>query len=195
MEQNIILAGVGGQGILSMSYVICQAALERGWHVKQSEVHGMAQRGGAVQSHLRLSPEPIASDLIAKGTCQLIISVEPLEALRYLDHLTPSATVVTSTTPFKNIPNYPELEDISKEWKRVKNVVTIDAESVAKEAGSTLAQNTVLLGAASLFMEFPEGLLESWVKKTWAPKGEKVLETNVKAFQAGRQIALEKIKA
>lgn len=194
MEQNIILAGVGGQGILSMSFVICQAALERGWHVKQSEVHGMAQRGGAVQSHLRLSPDPIASDLIAKGTCKLLISVEPLEAVRYIDYLSPSASVVTSTVPFKNIPNYPEINSILKELDRIQSVVTVDAESLAKEAGSTLSQNTVLLGAASPFMEFPEGLLESWVKKTWLPKGEKVVETNIRAFQAGQRVALEKLK-
>ncbi|MFH1263972.1 MAG: indolepyruvate oxidoreductase subunit beta [Pseudomonadota bacterium] len=189
MEQNIILSGVGGQGILSMSYMICQAALEKNWNVKQSEVHGMAQRGGAVSSHLRLSPKPIASDLIAKGDCTLLISVEPLEATRYLDFLAPTAAVVTSMTPYKNIPDYPDLAKVWEQLDRVHNLVPIDAEPLAKKAGSSLAQNTVLLGAASLFLDFPAALLEAWLEKTWKAKGDRIVATNLEAFRNGRKMA------
>ncbi len=172
-----------------MAYVICQAALERGLNVKQSEVHGMAQRGGAVQSHVRLSPKPIASDLIPKGMCNLLIGVEPLESIRYIDCLSPNGTVVTSMNPYKNIPDYPEMPAIWKELDRVKSVIVIDAESLAKQAGSSLAQNTVVLGAASLFLDFPGGGIESWVSKTWEAKGECVVQTNMKAFDHGRKMA------
>src|SRR4030042_5605627 len=112
MKQDIILAGVGGQGILSIAFVIAGAALEDGLEVKQAEVHGMSQRGGAVQSHLRLSQERIFSDLIPKGEADLILSVEPLEALRYVDYLRPEGMVVSSRPPFVNIPDYPDLGTI-----------------------------------------------------------------------------------
>ncbi len=189
METNIILAGVGGQGILSMAYILSQTAVEKGLNVKQSEVHGMAQRGGAVQSHLRISSRPIASDLIPRGTCDLLISVEPLEATRYVDFLAPNATVVTSMTPYKNIPDYPQNSDIWKALDRVKTVIPMEAESLAKQAGSALAQNTVLVGAASVFLDFPAGSLEACIENAWRRKGARVVETNLKAFAFGRKMA------
>ena len=106
-KKDIILAGVGGQGILSIATVIGWAALDQNLHLKQAEVHGMSQRGGDVQSNLRLSRERIWSDLIPKGGCDLILSLEPMEALRYLPWLAPDGWIVTNTTPFVNIPNYP----------------------------------------------------------------------------------------
>lgn len=189
IRTNIIISGVGGQGILSVAYVLSQAALERGWHVKQSEVHGMAQRGGAVLSHLRLSADPIASDLIPKGMCDLLISVEPLEAARYLGFLSPEATVVTNTAPMINIPDYPELSTIWSELDRVKLLIPIHAADLARQAGSPQAENTVLLGAASVFLDFPPESLETWISTLWKAKGERVVETNLKAFELGRKVA------
>ena len=115
MKKDIILSGVGGQGILSIATVIGWAALEENLHLKQAEVHGMSQRGGDVQSNLRLSSEPIFSDLIPKGECDLILSLEPMEALRYLPWLSRAGWIVTNTTPFVNIPNYPAIEDVMAE--------------------------------------------------------------------------------
>jgi indolepyruvate ferredoxin oxidoreductase beta subunit len=190
MEANIILAGVGGQGILSLAYVLSQTALERGLNVKQSEVHGMAQRGGAVQSHLRISRQPIESDLIPKGLCDLIIGVEPLESVRYLDFLSPHGAVVTSMNPFKNIQDYPPMAQVWEDLERVKALVAVDAESLARQAGSSLAQNTVLLGASSVYLDVPESSLSACVANVWKAKGQKVVDTNVKAFAYGRKMAL-----
>ncbi len=136
MKQDIILAGVGGQGILSIAFVIDNAALADGLQFKQAEVHGMAQRGGAVQSHLRLSSERIWSDLIPKGEADLILSVEPLEALRYFDYLRPDGIVVTSSTPYKNIPDYPDLDRLLGEVAKAGGSVIVDSEKLAKEAGT-----------------------------------------------------------
>ncbi len=188
-EANLILAGVGGQGILSLAYVICNAALSEGLNFKQAEVHGMAQRGGAVQSHLRISDKPIASDLIPQGTCDLLIAVEPLESLRYLHFLKPSGAVVTSKEPFVNIPNYPEQETIWEELKKVEHALPIDAARLAREAGSSLAQGMVMLGAASLYLPLDLESLKAWTVKLWAPKGQKVVDTNLTAFRLGREQA------
>jgi len=165
MKYDIILAGVGGQGILSIAFVIDNAALEQGLNFKQAEVHGMSQRGGAVQSHLRLSDSHIYSDLIPLGEADMILSVEPLETLRYFDYLRPDGAVVSSSTPYKNIPDYPELEDIFREIKKAPVNVLIDSEKLAKEGGSVKAQNMVMLGAASVFLP----LKEENLKKIFEP--------------------------
>lgn len=111
MKLDIILSGVGGQGILSIAAIIGEAALEEKLHIKQAEVHGMSQRGGDVQSNLRISSEPIRSDLIARGGADLILSLEPMEALRYLPYLSDTGWIVTNAAPFVNIPNYPQVDD------------------------------------------------------------------------------------
>ena len=105
MKKDIILCGVGGQGILSIATIIGEAATKAGVNLKQAEVHGMSQRGGDVQSNLRLSTEQIWSDLIPLGGCDLILSMEPMEALRYLPYLSKNGVVVTSNKPFVNVPN------------------------------------------------------------------------------------------
>jgi indolepyruvate ferredoxin oxidoreductase beta subunit len=189
MKQDIILAGVGGQGILSIAYVIDNAALQAGLNFKQAEVHGMAQRGGAVQSHLRLSDEPVFSELIQRGAADMILSVEPLEVLRYADYLAPEAQVVTSSTPYVNIPDYPELEDILAGIRSLGNAVIIDSETLAKEAGSIRAQNMVMLGAASQSLILSEDLLLGFIRELFVPKGEKLVETNLRAFELGKQAA------
>ena len=132
-KQDIILAGVGGQGILSIAFVIDNAALAEGLNFKQAEVHGMAQRGGAVQSHLRLAKGQVHSDLIARGGADMILSVEPLETLRYLDYLSPEGIIVTSSTPFVNIPNYPDLQNILDKLNHLGKKVSEPDESLSEE--------------------------------------------------------------
>lgn len=190
MKQDIILAGVGGQGILSIAYVIDNAALADGLVFKQAEVHGMAQRGGAVQSHMRLSDAPIWSDLIPKGEADMVLSVEPLEALRYLDYLRPDGIVVTSSTPYRNIPDYPDVAEVLAAVRRAPRSVVVDAEKLAKEAGTVKAQNIVLLGAAAPSLILKEAGLLKTIGDLFRGRGTPVLEANLKAFELGKKAAL-----
>ncbi|MBR1516295.1 MAG: indolepyruvate oxidoreductase subunit beta [Paludibacteraceae bacterium] len=186
MKKNIILAGVGGQGILSIATVIGEAALAEGLYLKQAEVHGMSQRGGDVQSNLRLSSDPIMSDLIEKGDVDLIISLEPMEALRYVSYLAPDGWIVTSSVPFVNIPNYPELNEVLDHVKAFKNHVLLDVEALAKEAGAPQqAANMVLLGAAIPMLGIDHDKMIAGVQRVFARKGEAVVATNVAAVEAG----------
>jgi indolepyruvate ferredoxin oxidoreductase beta subunit len=191
MKKDIILAGVGGQGILSIATVIGEAALQEGLYLKQAEVHGMSQRGGDVQSNLRLSSEPIMSDLIPKGGADLIISLEPMEALRYVEYLKPDGWIVTSCVPFLNIPNYPELEQVLARVKAYKNHVLLDVEALAKEAGAPAqAANMVLLGAAIPMLGIDHDKMIAGVARVFARKGETVVNTNIAAVEAGYNYAL-----
>jgi len=186
METNIILAGVGGQGILSISYVIDMTAMQQGLSFKQAEVHGMSQRGGAVQSHLRISDKTIYSDLVPKGLGTVVISVEPLESLRYVDYLSPQGHLVTGIDPYINIPDYPHIEAVLDAVASLPNHTLVPAERLARAAGSARAQNMVLLGAASPFLGLSEELLEKSIIETFSRKGERIQRINVDAFRAGR---------
>ena len=191
MKKDIILAGVGGQGILSIATVIGEAALQEGLYLKQAEVHGMSQRGGDVQSNLRLSSEPIMSDLIAKGGADLIISLEPMESLRYVEYLKPDGWIVTSCAPFLNIPNYPEPEEVLSRVRAYKNHVIVDVESLAKEAGAPAqAANMVLLGAAIPMLGIDHDKMTAGVARVFARKGESIVNSNLAAVEAGYQYAL-----
>lgn len=197
MKCDIVLAGVGGQGILSIATVLGLAAVENNLYLKQAETHGMSQRGGAVQSYLRLSDKPIFSDLIPSGEAQLILSVEPLESLRYLNFLSPDGYVITSTTPFVNIPDYPDTEGILATIHNLPRVVAIDAEAIAKAEGNSKSSNMVMLGAASPFVELPLESLEQAIKAIFSKKGEEIVAVNLRAFHAGRAYAeqtLNKLK-
>jgi len=189
MKNDIIISGVGGQGILSIAAAIGLAALENNLFMKQSEVHGMSQRGGDVYSHIRISDKPVLSDLIPLGKADLIISVEPMESLRYLPWLSDQGWLVTSSNPYINIPEYPAIEEILKEIKKVKNNVIVDADSIAKEAGSVRSGNIVILGTASPFIEIPFKSLEDAVRNLFSHKGDDVVEINLKALKAGRDIS------
>ena len=191
MKNDIIIAGVGGQGILSIAAVIGYAAIENNLYLKQSEVHGMSQRGGDVQSHFRLSDKPVASDLIPHGKADLIISMEPMEALRYLPWLSSRGWLVTNSEPFVNIPDYPAAEDLLDEIRKIKNNIIIDADRVAKEVGSVKAGNVVLLGAASPYISMPFESLVNGVRKLFGRKGEEIVEINLKALKAGRNFSLK----
>jgi indolepyruvate ferredoxin oxidoreductase beta subunit len=189
MKTDIVLAGVGGQGILSIAATIGMAALENNLHLKQAEVHGMSQRGGAVQSHMRLSEKEILSDLIPKGQADIILSIEPMESLRYLPFLHKEGWLVTNTTPYKNIPDYPDESEIMELVKKYKNHIAIDADKVATEVGSKRASNIVMLGAASPFFKISPESFEAGIRKIFARKGDKVVDLNIEAFRAGKSFA------
>ena len=185
MKTDIILCGVGGQGIISIATIIGEAAMAEDLFIKQAEVHGMSQRGGDVQSNLRISSQPIASDLIGKGTADVIISMEPMEALRYLQYLKPGGWVITSSTPFKNIPNYPDIEAINAQLNKLPHVVKIDIDQMAKDNGVPRSANVILLGAAQKALGIEYNKLENAIRRVFARKGEAVVEANIKALALG----------
>jgi indolepyruvate ferredoxin oxidoreductase, beta subunit len=189
MKNDIILSGVGGQGILSIAAAIGLAAVDENLYLKQSEVHGMSQRGGDVQSHLRLSDKPVSSDLIPYGKADLVISVEPMESLRYLPWLSKDGWLVTNSVPFINISDYPPVDDILNEIRKVKNYVILDADAIAKEVGSARSGNIVMLGAASPWINMPYESLEKAVRKLFERKGEEIIDVNLKALKAGREFS------
>ena len=191
MKKDIILCGVGGQGILSVATIIGEAATRADINLKQAEVHGMSQRGGDVQSNLRLSTEPIYSDLIALGGADLIISMEPMEALRYLPYLAKDGVIVTSNKPFVNIPNYPDEQAIFDELNALPNkVIMLDIEQVAKDAGSARSANVVLLGMAAKDLEIVStDALRTAVATVFARKGDAIVNANLKAFDKGVEAA------
>lgn len=192
MKRDIILSGVGGQGILSIANVIGMAAIDAGLHIKQAEVHGMSQRGGDVQSNLRISEQPIASDLIPMGQCDMILSVEPMESLRYLPMLTPEGWLITNNKPFINIPNYPDIEEVLKEIQSIPNHIAIDADKLAKEMGSIRSANMVILGAAAPFLGIDISTLKKAISTVFRSKGDKIINLNLQAFEIGIQIADKK---
>ena len=191
MKTDIILAGVGGQGILSIATILGTAALREGLYLKQAEVHGMSQRGGDVMSCLRLSSEPIASDLIPMGGADIIVSLEPMEALRYVQWLSPQGWIVTNSVPFVNIPNYPEMDAVMAALESRDNVISFDMDTTAKEVATPRASNMVLLGAASLLCGIETEKIEDGIRTVFGAKGEKIVESNLAAFRAGLQRARE----
>ena len=189
MKNDIILAGVGGQGILSIATILGAASLSDNLNLKQAEVHGMSQRGGDVMSCLRLSSEPIASDLIPMGRADMIVSLEPMEALRYRQWLHPGGWIVTNTVPVVNIPTYPPAGEIAAELEASGNVIAFDMDKVAAETASARASNMVLLGAASLFIDLSPDSIEEAIAAVFATKGDRIIENNINAFRAGRKEA------
>jgi len=192
MKTDIILCGVGGQGILSIATIIGEAAMNENLYIKQAEVHGMSQRGGDVQSNLRISSEPIASDLIPHGAADVIISMEPMEALRYLPYLAPDGWVITSSVPFVNIPNYPEMERIDAALAALPHVIKIDIEQLAKDNQVPRSANVILLGAAQAALGIDFDKLEAAVSRVFARKGEAIVEANLRALAIGREAQVAK---
>lgn len=185
MKTDIILSGVGGQGILSIAAVIGEAAIKDGLYMKQAEVHGMSQRGGDVQSHLRISDKPVASDLIPLGAADIIISLEPMESLRYLPFLKKDGYLVTNTQPFMNIPDYPPMEKVTEELDKLRNPIRIDAEAIARQAGSARSANIVMLGGAAPFLGIEYAKLEEAIRSIFGRKGEEIVGMNLAALKAG----------
>ena len=195
MKIDIVLAGVGGQGILSIATILGAAALKENLYIKQAEVHGMSQRGGDVQSNLRISSEPIASDLIPQGGADLIVSLEPMESLRYIPYLSKSGWIVTNTAPFINIPNYPEMETVNAALDACPNVVAFNMDDMAKEVASPRTSNMVLLGAAAPFLNIEIEKIEDGINTIFGAKGEAIVEMNIKAFRAGLEYTQILLKA
>ncbi|MDK2972853.1 MAG: indolepyruvate ferredoxin oxidoreductase, beta subunit [Candidatus Sumerlaeota bacterium] len=189
MKCDLIIAGVGGQGIISIAAVLAQAAIDARLYVKQSEIHGMAQRGGAVHSHLRLSSNPIASDIIPLKSADMILSVEPMEALRYLPYLSREGWAIANATPFENIGNYPSMDTIRAAYDALPRHILFDADALAKELGSPRSMNMAMLGAASHFVEMPPEALAKAIHARFISKGERIAELNVTIFHAGREVA------
>jgi len=186
MKYDVILAGVGGQGVLSVASIIARAALSEGLSARQSEVHGMAQRGGAVLAHLRLSDKEIAGDLVPKGGADLIISMEPLESLRYVSWLKESGAVVTASQPLVNISNYPSIEEIISIIKRLPVWRLVEADALAKEAGLARAVNSVMVGASSFFLPVSSKSLEKTIANVFSKKEPSVIQANTKAYLLGQ---------
>jgi len=193
MKKDIILAGVGGQGILTIATVIGYAALDAGLNLKQAEVHGMSQRGGDVQSHMRISDKPIYSDLIPFGGADIILSVEPMESLRYLPYLAKDGWLITNTTPFNNIAKYPEMDDVLNAIAKVPHQIMLNADEIAKNLNAARSMNIVMLGAASFYLDISAEKLEEGIKSVFEEKGEKIVESNIAAFRAGREYAAKAV--
>lgn len=190
MITNVLIAGVGGQGIILLSDVLGRAAIRSGLGVRGSETHGMAQRGGSVVAHVRLGDAK--SPLIPRGRAEYLLALEPLEALRYLDYLAEHCQAVISTTPLPpasvhgTVAGYPGVELILQELSRYAEVHPVDALSLAKRAGSVLTANVVMLGALSALRGFPlkEEILKESIAQRVPPK---TVEMNLTAFKLGRR--------
>lgn len=189
MKIDLVIAGVGGQGILSIAAILARAALNQGWRMKQSEIHGMAQRGGGVRSHLRLADHPISSDVIPYGQADMILSVEPMEALRYLPYLKADGWVVSNTDPVINITNYPDVPAILEAIRAVPNHFLLDAPALAREHGSARAMNVAMLGAAAPFLHIPDEAVEAAITAQFESKGGKIVDLNLAVFRAARAAA------
>ena len=194
MKTDIIIAGVGGQGIVSIAATIGMAALHEDLNLKQSEIHGMSQRGGDVSSNMRISSNEIASDLIPYGEADLILSIEPMESLRYLPYLSKSGWLVTNSAPFINIDNYPELDDVVEKIKSLPNNVILNADAIAADIGSRRSSNIVMLGAASHFIDMDFYSFKEGLRQIFGRKGDAIVDANIKALEAGRKYVADNYK-
>src|SRR5665648_310392 len=186
---KIHLIGIGGQGTIKASTIIGEAAMKKGLNVVKSEVHGMAQRGGTVITELKIGEAQ--SPLIEEGGADLLIAFEPTEALRSFNKINSESFVIVNSSsiiPFTvslGISEYPELSSVFEELKtKIKNLLIIDAQKIAKEAGSIISENMVLLGAAVAIPNFPvdKKLIIQSIKENLPPKS---VEMNLKAFELG----------
>ncbi len=191
MKRDIIFAGVGGQGIVTIATIIGYAAVHRGLYIKQSEVHGMSQRGGDVQSHMRISDRIVYSDLIPEGKVDIIVSVEPMEALRYTSFLAPDGWIIANKTPYINTTHYPDPQIIWDKIESLPRSILIDADKIAREVASAKASNVVILGAASSHLEMTDEEIEGAIASIFARKGDPIIQANIRAFHAGKTFAQE----
>ncbi len=187
MTFDVVFAGVGGQGVLSLATILAEGAQADGFLAKQSEIHGMSQRGGAVSASLRLSRQPIHSPLVSHGTADLLLSLEPLETFRYLSLLKPGGQPVSSVNPMRNISDYPPIDDLLRALRALPNVHVLDLEALAREAGNARTTNVVMVGAASHFLPVTPVTLEACVRRRFQAKGERVVTQNLTAFRLGRE--------
>jgi len=186
---NILISGVGGQGVVLASYVLSQTALAEGFDVKQSEVHGMAQRGGCVTGHLRFG-ERVYSSLITPGTADVLLAFESVEAARYVNWLRPGGLLVynmvhlNSSTVSAGLATYPQDIDarLAAEWP---NVRALDASALAAQAGTVKAANVVMLGAVASALPFSAAAMEAVIRRSVPPK---TIDVNLEAFRVGQTV-------
>jgi indolepyruvate ferredoxin oxidoreductase, beta subunit len=189
MKTDVILAGVGGQGILTIAAVLGRAALAQGLHLKQAEVHGMAQRGGAVQSHFRMADEPIHADVVPRGRADMILAMEPMEALRYTGWLKPGGRLISNSRPVLNLSDYPPEEDLRAAFDAIPDSLLFDGSAIAEEEGASRALNMAMLGAASPFLPIAEEAIQAAMASYFQGKGDRVLEANRRVFKRARDAA------
>ncbi|KAA3612532.1 MAG: indolepyruvate oxidoreductase [Calditrichaeota bacterium] len=188
---GLVVAGVGGQGAVTIAQLVLGAAWMSGLHVLQSEVHGMSQRGGEVSAHIMISKKKVTSPTIEKGTGDLLIGLEPLEALRHLVYLKKGAPVVSTTTAIVNMDSYPEVDRVNKLLSGIDGVKMIDSESLSKEMRFPQAGTIALLGAAATYLPITDKIWEKVIQERFASKGEKVIEKNMRAFMTGKELILQ----
>lgn len=190
MKIDIIFAGVGGQGIISAAAMVVQTATKLGLNAKQNEVHGMAQRGGSVVCFVRISDEEISSNTIPKGQADFIFATEPMEAIRYIDYISPNGTVITNDTPFINIPEYPDTDKLLGFLKNESNAIIIDGKRLNEEISNPKVANTAVLGVLipRLGINKMEETFIELIELRFKSKGDKIIELNKKAYWWGKKI-------
>jgi len=189
--KNILIVGVGGQGVLLASELLSEAAIMSGFDIKKSEVHGMAQRGGVVSSHVRIGKK-VYSPIIQYGQADILLSFEQAEAMRAVDWLSPEGKVVVSNTRLvPPIANFGELgypdDPVAEIKKKTGNVIAVDADKMAGDLGNMRLVNTILLAVASSYIGFEKNVWEEAIKKLVKPK---FVDINLKAFAQGRGLTI-----
>jgi len=183
---DIVFAGVGGQGVLSLATILAESAQADGLRSKQSEIHGMSQRGGAVSVCLRLSTHPIHSPRVSRGMADLVVSLEPLETFRYLGLLKREGRIVSSENPIRNIADYPALDSVLRTLRALPNAHVLDLEALARHAGNSRTTNVVMVGALSHLLPISPATLEAGIRRRFEAKGARVVTQNLTAFRLGR---------
>jgi indolepyruvate ferredoxin oxidoreductase beta subunit len=190
---GIVLSGVGGQGVLSLAQIALEALRRSGLQALQSEIHGMSQRGGSVHAQVCFSEAPLTSPIIDEGCADLLIALEPLEALRYVAMLRMNGHLVVSEEPQVNMEGYPPLEDVYAALKAVRGAHLVDTEDLARRLNHRQAGGMALLGMASKYLPVP---VETWhevIRERFEAKGLRVCEKNLEAFEAGRGLVQETV--
>lgn len=187
MKYDIIVAGLGGQGVVTAAAIIAAAARRAGLQTARSEEEGVTARGGTVVSYVRLADTTVTETRISKGTADLLLALEPLESRRYIEYLSPSGALVASSDPVLNIPNYPNLDEILLSILKLPRGFIVDGTKMAKECGGAQVANVVLTGAATDFLPLMADDLRAAVVETFKAKGDLVVGANLKAFERGRR--------
>jgi len=190
---GIVLSGVGGQGVLSLAQIVLEALRRSGLHALQSEIHGMSQRGGSVHAQVCFSKVPLTSPIIDEGCADLLIALEPLEALRYVSMLRMNGHLVVSEEPQVNMEGYPPIEDVYAALKAVRGSHLIDTEDLARKLNHKQAGGMALLGMASKFLPVSEETWRDVITQRFEAKGARVTEKNIEAFQAGRGLVQDTV--
>ena len=190
---GIVLSGVGGQGVLSLAQIVLEALRRSGFHALQSEIHGMSQRGGSVHAQVCFSEVPLTSPIIDEGCAELLIALEPLEALRYVAMLRMDGHLVVSEEPQVNMEGYPPLDDVYAALKAVRGAHLLDTEDLARRLNHRQAGGMALLGMASRHLPVPEATWHAVITERFEAKGARIIEKNLEAFEAGRGLVQEAV--